>query len=158
MSLVADPPRPHGLAAIVGWRRVRFALGFALLVGSLLSLVWAEGWWSITLRTLVLGVLATLAFGVLEQWPKRLPGWLPRWVVQLVGVAVAMPATTFAIWVVSTAPGALPFWAERDRLEGFMVVTALSVLLAPWIALAALVRQKDAFARHQALAFELERS
>ena len=34
----------------------------------------------------------------------------------------------------------------------------LGILLAPWIALGALVRQKDALARHQALAFELERS
>ena len=34
----------------------------------------------------------------------------------------------------------------------------LGLLLAPWVALAALVRQKDALARHQALAFDLERS
>jgi sensor histidine kinase YesM len=39
-----------------------------------------------------------------------------------------------------------------------MMLTAFSVLLAPWTALAALVRQKEAFARNQALAFELERS
>ena len=32
------------------------------------------------------------------------------------------------------------------------------MLIAPWTALAALIRQKDAFARDQALAFELERS
>jgi LytS/YehU family sensor histidine kinase len=32
------------------------------------------------------------------------------------------------------------------------------MLLAPWMALGALVRQKDALARHQALAFDLERS
>jgi len=34
----------------------------------------------------------------------------------------------------------------------------MGLLLAPWVALAALVRQKDALARHQALAFDLERS
>jgi len=34
----------------------------------------------------------------------------------------------------------------------------LGVLVAPWIALAALVRQKDALARDQALSFALERS
>ena len=34
----------------------------------------------------------------------------------------------------------------------------LGVLFAPWIALGAMVRQREAFARHQALAFELERS
>jgi sensor histidine kinase YesM len=32
------------------------------------------------------------------------------------------------------------------------------MLFAPWIALGAMVRQRDAFARNQALAFELERS
>ena len=32
------------------------------------------------------------------------------------------------------------------------------MLFAPWIALGAMVRQREAFARHQALAFELERS
>jgi LytS/YehU family sensor histidine kinase len=34
----------------------------------------------------------------------------------------------------------------------------VGVLVAPWAALTALVRQKDAIARHQALAFDLERS
>ena len=37
-----------------------------------------------------------------------------------------------------------------------LVVTAL--LFAPWIAVAAILKQRDAFAREQALAFELERS
>jgi LytS/YehU family sensor histidine kinase len=39
-----------------------------------------------------------------------------------------------------------------------MMLTFLAVLIAPWTALAALIRQKEAFAREQALAFELERS
>jgi LytS/YehU family sensor histidine kinase len=43
-------------------------------------------------------------------------------------------------------------------MSGFMMLTFLSILLAPWTALAALLRQKEAFARHQALAFDLERS
>jgi LytS/YehU family sensor histidine kinase len=37
-------------------------------------------------------------------------------------------------------------------------MTALGLFLSPWVALGALVRQKDALARHQALSFELERS
>ena len=39
-----------------------------------------------------------------------------------------------------------------------MMLTFFALLVAPWTALAALVRQKEAVARHQALAFELERS
>ena len=38
------------------------------------------------------------------------------------------------------------------------MLTFAGILFAPWVALGALVRQNDALARHQALAFELERS
>jgi LytS/YehU family sensor histidine kinase len=43
-------------------------------------------------------------------------------------------------------------------MEGFSTLAMLGVLVGPWAALAALVRQKDALARHQALTFQLERS
>jgi LytS/YehU family sensor histidine kinase len=43
-------------------------------------------------------------------------------------------------------------------MQGFGGLTALAIFVSPWVALGALVRQKDALARHQALAFELERS
>jgi LytS/YehU family sensor histidine kinase len=43
-------------------------------------------------------------------------------------------------------------------MEGFGMLVGLGLFLAPWVALAALVRQKEALARHQALAFDLERS
>jgi len=71
---------------------------------------------------------------------------------------VAMPLTTLAVYLLSTHAGAPPFWRDQDRLTGFVTLTFAAVLLAPWVALATLVRQKDALARHQALAFELERS
>ena len=51
-----------------------------------------------------------LVFGLFEQWPKRMPRWLARWVLQVVGVALAMPVTTFVIYVLSTETGAPPFW------------------------------------------------
>ena len=41
---------------------------------------------------------------------------------------------------------------------GFGQLCMTALLFAPWIALGAMVRQRDAFARDQALAFELERS
>lgn len=113
---------------------------------------------SLLVRAVTLGFVAMLAFGLFEQWPKRLPSWLARWALQVIGVAIAMPLATFVIYVLSTKAGAPPFWHESDRLQGFAGLTFIGVLLAPWFALAALVRQKDALARHQALAFDLERS
>ena len=43
-------------------------------------------------------------------------------------------------------------------MEGFGMLVGVGMFVAPWVALAALVRQKEALARHQALAFDLERS
>ena len=158
MSASVIPARPRGLALLLGWHRVRFTLIASVVVALPLGLGWKSGFMSLLVRAVTLGFVAMLAFGLFEQWPKRLPSWLARWALQVLGVAIAMPLATFVIYVLSTKAGAPPFWHESERLEGFAGLTFLGVLLAPWFALAALVRQKDALARHQALAFDLERS
>ena len=155
---VTASAKPRGLALLLNPPRVLFALGFAFVISLPLAFGWKSGYFSLLVRALALGMLAMLAFGLFEQWPRRLPRWLARWVLQVVGVALAMPLGTFVIYVLSTAHGAPPFWEVPERLEGFSALTALGIFIAPWAALAALVRQKDALARHQALAFELERS
>lgn len=152
------PSQSQGLARILGWRRVRAGLVASVLLGLLLSSGWKSGLLSLLSRTLLLGLAAVLAFGILEQWPKRLPAWLSRWALQVLGVGLAMPVATFAIYVLGTDAGAPPFWRVRDRLMGFGILTFLGVLVAPWMAVAALLRQISGEARRQALAFELERS
>ena len=158
MSATAVSVKPRGLALLLGWRRVRFTLGISILIGLLLGIGWESGLLSVLIRTVMLGLIAMLAFGMFEQWPKRLPAWCARWVLQVLGVALVIPLSTFVIYVLSTDAGAPPFWEVPKRLEGFAGLSVLGVLIAPWAALAALVRQKDALARYQALAFDLERS
>lgn len=144
----------------LGWRRLAVPLGLALAVAwlPLPHADWTSGPWSMVPRTVALALVGVLVFGLFERWPPWLPGWLPRWVLQVVSVGIAMPLATFAVYVLSTRPGAPPFWAEQERFEGFLGLTILAVLLAPWTALGALVRQREAFARDQALEFELERT
>ncbi|NOT32958.1 MAG: histidine kinase [Candidatus Eisenbacteria bacterium] len=158
MSTTATQAKPQGLALLLDWRRIRFTLILSIAFGLLFSFGWTSGLPSLLIRTVLLGLLAMLAFGLFEQWPKRLPRWLARWVLQVVAVAATMPSATLWIYILSTAPGAPPFWKDSDRLSGFGLLTVLGLLLAPWVALGAVVRQKDALARHQALAFELERT
>src|SRR6185312_2315655 len=110
------------------------------------------------LRTGVVGLSATAAFALFEVWPRRLPSWLQRWALQVVAVGVCMPVTTVLIYVLSTPQGAPPFWETPSRMDGWTHLTFAGLLLAPWTALAAIVRQKEAFARDQKLAFALERS
>src|SRR5206468_4060023 len=101
---------------------------------------------------------ATAAFGLFEVWPRSLPQWLQRWALQVVTVGALMPVTTLLIYVLSTPQSAPPFWRDPDRMNGWTHLTFAAILLAPWTALAAVVRQKEAFARDQKMAFALERS
>jgi len=158
MSASVSPVKASGLALLLNWQRIRFTLAISGGLGLLMGLGWESGLVSVLVRTITLGFVAMLTFGLFEQWPKQLPPRVARWVLQVVGVAVAIPVATFFIYVLSTDTGAPPFWAVPKRLEGFVGLSMTGVLIAPWAALAALVRQKDALARHQALAFNLERS
>ena len=152
------PAKPHGLGLLLRWQRVVFTLCVSILFGLLIGFGWKSGWMSLHIRTLALGMIGMVVFGIFEQWPRRLPPWLARWVLQVLGVAVVMPAATFMIYMLSTPDGAPRFWNVPERMEGFMTLGVLGLLVALWTALAALVRQKDAVVRNQALAFDLERS
>ncbi|HYJ96850.1 MAG TPA: histidine kinase [Burkholderiaceae bacterium] len=156
MSAVSSA-RPRGLATILGWRRVRFTLIVSTVLGLLLSIASETPIIVWIFRAVLVGLTALLAFGLLEQWPARLPKRLARWVLQLIGIVVVIPfAALLAYWV--TTGGDPNFAGEPKRIIGYLQLTFVGVLLAPWIALAAMVRQRDALARDQALAFELERS
>ena len=150
--------KPRGLALLLGRRRLTFTLGMSIGVGLLFSLGWKSGTASLLVRTITIGLAGMLAFGIFEQWPKRLPRWIARWVLQVLAVAFVVPPTVVSIYINSTPQGAPPFWKDSERLSGFGTLMALGLLLSPWAALGALVRQKEALARHQALAFDLERS
>jgi two-component sensor histidine kinase len=158
MNATAAPPRPRGLALLLSWPRLRFTLLLSFAWGLVLSGGWSSGPLPVLVRTVPLGLTAMLAFGLFEQWPRRLPRRVARWVLQVVAVGAVIPLGTLIIYWLSTEPGAPPFWDVEARLEGFGRITGTGVLLAPWVALGALVRQKEAMVQHQALSFELERS
>lgn len=157
MSELTTAGRPAGFM-VKTLRRVAVALSLSVAVGLLLGLHWKSPWFSAVLRTIILGLSATTAFALFESWPRTLPHWLQRWVLQVVAVGVFMPVTTLLIYVLSTPADAPPFWKVNDRLSGWMLLTFAALLIAPWTTLAAIVRQKEAFARDQQLAFALERS
>jgi len=158
MSAATLDPAPRGLALAFGWQRVAFTLFFSFVIGGLIGLGWKSGWWSAVIRVVGIGFTALVIFGLFEQWPRRLPRWLPRWIVQVLAVAIGMPITTFIIYMLSTDAGAPPFWEVPLRMQGFAMLTGLGVFLSPWVALGALVWQKEALAHEQALALGLARS
>lgn len=139
-------------------RRLAVALAISVAVGLLLMTHWQSPPSTVMVRTILLGLAATAAFALFEVWPRTLPRWMQRWVLQVVAVGVCMPVTTFMTYAVSTPEGAPPFWKVSGRLTGWLILTLMALLIAPWTAFAAIVRQKEAFARDLDLAFTLERS
>jgi signal transduction histidine kinase len=139
-------------------RRLAVALTMSIVVGLLMTITWAGSLSALFLRTIILGLMATAAFAAFEIWPRGLPRWLQRWALQVVAVGVCMPVTTVLIYLLSTPEGAAPFWENPARMDGWTHLTFAGLLLAPWTALVAIVRQKEAFALDQKTTFALERS
>jgi signal transduction histidine kinase len=144
-------------ASPLGWTRVKFTLITSAVLGALLSLPMETSTWIVVIRAIVVGLAAMLAFTLFERWPAREPRWLPRWVLQLLAIVAVVPfAALLAYWI--TTGGQPNFDQEQKRVVGYGMLTFMGIFFGPWIALGALLRQREAFARTQALAFDLERS
>ncbi len=143
-----------------GWRRIVLALVVSCLVGLVLSPTFVPGVsaFDVMRREMVLGLAALVAFGVFEQWPARLPGWIARWALQILAVACVVPPTALAIYLVISSGDPVPLWRSPTRMTGLGMMIATGLLVGPWIAVAALFRQREVALRTQAQAFELERS
>ncbi len=149
---------PHGLARVFHWRRLRVVLAVCFVLMLLFSLTWEASYAILVGRLLFAGFLTLSAFGLFERWPRRLPSWMARWVLQVVAVAIAVPVAMWIGYTVTTMGLDPPWWRDEKRLMGFGTFTFLGMLMAPWIAVTALLKQIKDDAKKQALKFELERS
>lgn len=136
------------------WSRVRYTLAVSILWGLMLAIGWESSTAGLLARTIVIGLVLMLVFGFFERWPENPPRWLARWVLQVAGVAFSVPFIVMAIYVVSTAPDQPPFYQDESRMTGYSVLTGTGILLAPWVAMSALLRARDEAVRSQAVALE----
>ncbi len=157
MTAVALPSKPRGLALMLGWRRVRLTGTVSILLGLFLGLLSETATIIVVARAVLVGFSAMLVFGLFEQWPRRPPRWLARSALQVIGVAAVIPLSAlFAYWL--TTGGNTQIATDEKRTMGYAMLTVTGLLFAPWIAVGAMLKQRDIFAREQALAFELEKS
>jgi signal transduction histidine kinase len=156
LDVMSDPAataKPVGVVAKMA-RRVAVALMISTGVALLLLILWKSPKSVLFLRTITLGLTATAVFSLFEVWPRRLPRRHERWILQVVAVGAAMPLALFVMHRRASPPGAPPFFEDHD----WMLIGFSAILVAPWAAVATVVRQKEAFARNQTLLFALERS
>lgn len=158
MTAAAAPRVPQVPPPIFGWRRVKFTVGATLLLSLVILPTWEAPVALLLGRTLFIGLCALLSFGLLERWPRQPPSWLARWVMQVIGVAAAIPLAAAIAYTLTTLGLTPSWWHDSNRLQGFAMMTVLGLLAAPWMAMSALYRHISGVARSQALAFDLERS
>ena len=140
------------------WPGIRFAAVFSGGAGYLADVIFNGGEPWFLFRMLAVGLVALAAYEAAARWPRTPPAWLARWALQVLAVAFAVPTTSLMIWMVMSPSGEWRFWQDGDRLMEFGFVTFVGLLLAPWIALGALVRQREAFVSAQAVALDVARS
>ncbi len=155
MHSTARPTAPI-LTPVFAWPRVRFTLIVSFVFGLFLSIDNPTPTGVLVVRAAIVGLACLAMFGVLERRPRRLPKWIARVPLQIVGVALVIPFAAALSHVVTL--GGDPELPENGRRIGLGWLIFWSLLFAPWIAVGAILKQRSAFAHEQALAFDLERS
>ena len=158
LPIAGMPAGPRGPGPMFAWRRVRFTLVASLCFGVLLGTASTVPGWMMVGRVLIVAFAALAAFGLFDRWPKRLPRWLDRWILQLLGVLLLVVPAALVACLLLKVDGAGVFWKDKDRLAGFAMLAFAGILFTPWLALGAMIRQRDIVARDQAESFALARS
>ena len=160
MSTLISGARPRGLALMFHWRRVLVALFIGACVGLFIFPTFVAGTpvWQVMAREMTVALAALIAFGFFEQWPRQMPPWIARWVIQIIAVTLVIPPTAIAIYLVITTGESVPFWKSEQRMNGFALMIVTGWLVAPWTVVAVLFRQREIALQDQVQAFALERS
>ncbi|HEU5296178.1 MAG TPA: histidine kinase [Burkholderiaceae bacterium] len=135
--------------ASVGW-----ALALAVAVALALNPIFVVPLPVLLGRTLFVALMLVLVFhgvGLLRQT------LLPRWLAQTVAVALTAPVATAIVYLVATSGDVQSFIGNPYRVSGFLWIAGCALGVGLLVALGALVRERDALARSQALQFEIER-
>lgn len=154
---LSDDPVPGHFPRILGWPRLRvifiMALGFALvhLDSPTPFIVWLA-------RCLVVAMFATIAYGVFERWPERLPSWAARWWLQIIGVMAAGSFGAVFAYALPAGGNLAEVLAEPGYKAGMWSLILPCVVFAPPVAFAAIMRRRESLAREHAMKLQLERS
>jgi hypothetical protein len=152
-----DAPRARWTAFLgrVSGRAVAVALLLGALSAVALNHYFITAFPVLLGRFLFLSLVLLLAFSAAGQWQQN---WLPRWLMQVLAVALSAPLATAAMYLLTTGGSVWDSYGSNASLRGFMWISGTGMVLGLVLALGALYRERDAQARSQQLQFELERN
>jgi hypothetical protein len=161
MALSMEPPSNGDRKSIAGrvlrelnHGSVGWGLGLAVTVALALNPIFVLPFPVLLGRTLFVALVLVLVFHGVGLWRQR---WMPRWLAQTLAVALAAPIATALVYLVATSGNVASFVGNPYRVSGFLWIAGCALAVGLIVALGALVRERDALARSQALQFEIER-
>jgi len=125
-------------------KRLRVTLLAAALVFAFVAVNWNSPLDALVPRVFLPALVALLLFSLLERWPRHVPRPLARWALQVAAATLAVPAVVLGFYFSTVSYDAPPFWDVPERMNGFLILSSLGTLVASWVAMGALVRQRDA--------------
>lgn len=129
------------------------ALG-ALTAALVFNLMFRDSFAALLTETSLVSAILLCAFLLAGAWRQT---WVPRWVAQVLFVIAAAPLGPLIVHMVEVHGDLHAFASSRSRVVGFWWVTICAATVGLMVTLAALVRERDAQGRAQALQFALER-
>lgn len=135
-------------------RPILVAAAGALIAAPVFKMMFRDSFAAILVETTLVATILLGAFLLAGSWRQT---WVPRWVAQVLVVIAAAPLGPLIIHMVEVQGDLHAFTSSRARMYGFWWVTVSAAVVGLLVTLAALVRERDAQARAQALQFALER-
>lgn len=155
MSAATEAVPAGRFLAAFSLRRVLIAAALATLVAVALNPIFVTPFAVLLGRMLAIALLLLLVFTAAGL---HAPRFMPRWLVQVAALMLAAPVATYLVYLPSVQGQVFEVLRHEGRLSGFLLITSVVLVVAPLLAMGAMYRERDAQARNQALAFELERS
>jgi hypothetical protein len=151
----SSPSPPARWVAALTAGRVAVVLLLCVLAAVALNPIFVTPFTLLLGRTLFVGMALLLAFTAVGHWRQS---WLPRWLAQVLAIALVAPSATFAVYLLSVDGDVAALLHHEGRVQGLIAISTTTLVVGLMMALGALYRERNAKWRAERLQFALEKS
>jgi hypothetical protein len=149
-----EPPFRRRFFAALNGASLGWAFGLAIVAALMIAPIFKPPLLVLFGRTLFIAIALLLAYTAAGQWRQTR---VPRWVAQLLALAVGAPLATLMVYTLSTGGDFASMFGNPAYVSGIVILVVCALVLGTIIGLGALYRERDAQANALALQFALER-